>query len=162
MMRKDLTCPIGDGILNIRSGAVILYDGKLLCSHKEDVSYDWLPGGRIKLHESSEEALHRELSEELGMDLPIERLLFIHENFFTDHASGQMFHEICFYYLICEDACADLAKRDCFIHTEADGERNVYRWVDLAELCMEDIRPAAIAEAIETLPAHPIRIVTKE
>lgn len=56
-----------------------------------------LPGGRPELHEDSSAALKREMIEELGIEVKIERLLFVSENFFVD--SGINCHEISFIYL---------------------------------------------------------------
>jgi 8-oxo-dGTP pyrophosphatase MutT (NUDIX family) len=49
----------------------------------------FLPRGKVQLHEATTEALLRELSEELGMDLQIGKLAWIIERFFLVSESSQ-------------------------------------------------------------------------
>ena len=48
--------------------------------------------------ELTEDTIGREMKEELGIDIEVERLLWIGESFFS--IEGVKFHELCFYYLI--------------------------------------------------------------
>ncbi|GAI02982.1 unnamed protein product, partial [marine sediment metagenome] len=49
----------------------------------EDLIDFWvLPGGSIKMFESSEEAIKREFQEEISVSIKVERLLWIVENSF--------------------------------------------------------------------------------
>ena len=87
MTGSDLTFRLRSGRFNLRVGAVILHEGRLLAMQDENAPYFYLPGGRIRLHETAEDALLRELREELAMDARILRPLWAHENFF--HLAGQ-------------------------------------------------------------------------
>ena len=87
MTAGDLTVRLPLGRFNLRVGAVILHEGRLLAMQDEHAPYFYLPGGRIRLHETAEDALLRELREELAMDARILRPLWAHENFF--HLAGQ-------------------------------------------------------------------------
>lgn len=57
--------------------AIIEYDGKILCMERDKgkynyVSFKWeFPGGKIEVGESKEDALKRELKEEMEMDIDI-------------------------------------------------------------------------------------------
>ena len=54
-------------------------------------------GGRIKFGETAEEAVVREVFEETGREMGIDRLGFIHENFFPGDSlkkQGNIVHEI--------------------------------------------------------------------
>lgn len=54
--------------------AVIERDGKLLLARRRDIGWWNLPGGGVELRESVEEGLRREVREELGVEIEIERL----------------------------------------------------------------------------------------
>ena len=51
---------------NYRVCAIMLSDGKILAMHDERSPYFYLPGGRVKLGETAEQAVVREVQEELG------------------------------------------------------------------------------------------------
>jgi 8-oxo-dGTP diphosphatase len=91
----DLTIPIGSVILNIRVALIIKTNkGIIFEKHKDD--YYFLVGGRIKAGESSEDALRREVFEELGIEINNFTLKSVIENFFV--FDSRNVHEICFVY----------------------------------------------------------------
>lgn len=80
-MNKDMSVVCNDGIINIRSGAIIMKDRKLLMvGNNRDYLYS--VGGRLKFGETAEEAVRREVFEETGVKMEIDRLGFVHENYF--------------------------------------------------------------------------------
>ena len=81
-MAQDICVPVGDGYVNVRVGAIIEKDGKILMVTNESVDYYYSVGGRIHLGESAGDAVRREVLEETGCALEIDRLGFIHEDFF--------------------------------------------------------------------------------
>ncbi len=83
-MGSDMTVPIDDGLLNIRVGAVIMRGGKFLMAGAENIDYLYSVGGRVQFGETAEEAIVREVYEETGVKMEIDRLGFIHENYFVD------------------------------------------------------------------------------
>lgn len=46
-MDRDMCVPCGDGVLNIRVGAIIMKNGKLLVAGKEGLDYLCSVGGRV-------------------------------------------------------------------------------------------------------------------
>lgn len=52
-----------------RAGALIIQDKKLLLVTNDSTEFYWTPGGRLELDETFEEALHRELDEELCLKI---------------------------------------------------------------------------------------------
>ena len=131
-MGKDITLPIEDGYVNVRVGAILEKNGKLLMVRNADLSYYYSVGGRIQFGESAEEAIRREVLEETGWDLEVEQLGFVHEDFFwSDSPSkqGKLIYEIGFYYYM--KTPADFEPR-CESLTE-DGTEERLEWVDPAE-----------------------------
>ena len=61
-------------IINV-VGAAIIKDGKVLCARRGEgkslAGYWEFPGGKIELHESARQALHREIEEELLCEVEI-------------------------------------------------------------------------------------------
>ncbi len=81
----------------LRACAVIYRDGKILMAKNEEDDYYYSVGGGVKHGETVEEAVIREVYEETGSRLEIDRLLFIHQNFFNHQFP---FHELAFYFLM--------------------------------------------------------------
>ena len=71
-MNKDMCVACDDGILNIRVGAIIMKDGKILMVGN-DRDYLYSVGGRVKFGETAEEAVVREVFEETGVQMEIDR-----------------------------------------------------------------------------------------
>lgn len=94
----DISFRTGEGRFNFRVGAIIIQDNQILMVRNHRDPYYYSVGGRVHLHETLEEAVLREVLEETGVPLEIEKLGFIHENFFTLEHSGEVFHEISFFY----------------------------------------------------------------
>lgn len=86
--------------LNVRVGAIIEHNNKFLVYRDNHAKYDYFIGGRIHLNESSLEAIHREISEELNETVDIERLLFVTENFFYEETLDLRYHELGYYFLV--------------------------------------------------------------
>ena len=100
-MNNDMCVACNNGILNIRVGAIITKDGKILMVGNERANYLYSVGGRIKFGETSEEAIVREVFEETGVKMEIDRLGFIHENYFYGDAPsnlGKLIYEISFFF----------------------------------------------------------------
>lgn len=97
---KDLSVMINDVKLNIRVGAIIKYQNKLLVERNKNVDFSVIPGGRIQTLETSLEALIRELNEELGIDLSNEKfeLASLIENYFN--FDNKKYHELYFVYKV--------------------------------------------------------------
>ncbi len=70
--------------------AIIVCDGKILCMQRGRTKYDYtsykweFPGGKIEDGETPEEALHREILEEMAMDVKVGRLVTTVSNSYPD------------------------------------------------------------------------------
>ena len=100
-MNSDCTVKIDDGFINLRVGAIIPKNGKMLMAEDGVHDYYYSIGGRIKFGENAEEAVIREIYEETGVKMEIDRLGYIHENYFLgdcDINRGKLIYEISFYF----------------------------------------------------------------
>lgn len=100
-MNNDMTVDCGGGLINIRVGAIIMKDNKVLMVGNERSDYYYSVGGRIKFGETAEEAVIREVYEETGIRMEIDRLGFIQENYFYGDAPtnlGKLIYEISFFF----------------------------------------------------------------
>lgn len=102
-----------DGVLNIRVGAIIMKDGKILMVGN-DRDYLYSVGGRVKFGETAEEAVVREVLEETGVQMEIDRLGFVHENYFYGDVPSnrnKLIYEISlFFYMKVPDAFAPISE----------------------------------------------------
>ena len=130
-MNKDMCVACDDGILNVRAGAIIMKDGKLLMvSNGGDYLYS--VGGRLKFGETAEDTVVREVLEETGVQMEIDRLGFVHENYFYGDAPSnlnKLIYEISFFfYMKVPDTFAPISES----FTE-DNSKEHLRWVSLDE-----------------------------
>lgn len=69
---------------NYRVCAIIVSENKILAMHDERSPYFYLPGGRVALGETAEQAVVREIREELSVTPKISRALWLNQAFFTE------------------------------------------------------------------------------
>lgn len=100
-MNNDLCVQTEGGILNIRVGAIIMRGDEFLMVENDRDEHLYSVGGRIKFGETAEEAVVREVFEETGVKMKVDRLGFIHENFFPGDSlakKGNIVHEFSFFF----------------------------------------------------------------
>ena len=151
----DVVLKTENGRFNFRVCGIIMNGGKLLAMHDENSPYYYLPGGRVKLHERVEDAILRELKEELDISAEIIRPLWVNQAFFVEEVSKDKFHEICFYFLIDTSKCALLKRGEKF--TRKDGKHTLtFEWLNIEELKDKYLYPEFIKKEIFNLPEYPI------
>ena len=124
MKNTDMTVPCDDGFINIRVGAIILKNGEFLMVGNSRVDYLYSVGGRIRFGETAEEAVIREVFEETGIKMEVDRLGFIHENYFYGDLlsrRGKLIYEVSyfFYMKVSEDfepVSSDFTEDGCKEH----------------------------------------------
>jgi len=149
----DLTFQTGEGIFNCRVCAVFLYRGKLLAMRDQRSPYYYLPGGRVRLRETMEQAVLREVREELGIEARIDRPLWLNQGFFTEDVSGEDYHELCLYFLM-DASETDLYERGETFSRQENGKTHVFHWLPLETLGEQYLYPVFIREKIRELPDH--------
>lgn len=140
------------GQFNYRVAAVIMRRDEVLLQIIGDQSYWCLPGGRVDFGESGEEAMRREIVEELGVELRIERLLWVVENIYRQR--GVRFHEASLYYLasLPEDS-PEAAATAPWKTLEEDGTPLLNQWHRVDELEGVNLLPNFLCTRLRNLPA---------
>ena len=147
----DISIKATAGEFNYRVAAMIVHEAHILVMQDEGIPHDYLPGGRVHLHEPAETALSRELREELDIDLPPHQLTFIAESFFT--IDSTRYHEMCLYFLM--ETPPELPIRGNRFTRVEGNEVHHFRWVKFEELRHLSFYPIFLKERIFTLPDHP-------
>ncbi len=97
-MKEDIKFSFGNSKFKYRVSGILIVDNKILTVQINNNGFYCLPGGHVEIMENTEEAIKREFYEETGIDINVEKLLYVTENFF-DGSLGH-FHELGFYYLL--------------------------------------------------------------
>lgn len=156
----DISFPLGEQIFNYRVAGLFIRDNQLLVMKDEKSPYYFLPGGRVKIGEKAEDAMLREVEEELGVKADIDRPLWLVQKFFIEEVSQQPYHEICLYFLMKLPADADFLSHNTFLSQE--GERlHQFSWISFEELQSAYFYPEFLKEKIVDLPEH-LTLLTAE
>ena len=147
----DISFKTGNEIFNYRVCAMMISDGKILAMHDERSPYYYLPGGRVAIGETAENAVIREVQEELGITSKIDRPLWLNQAFFTEDVDNIRFHELCIYFLM------DITETDIFSRgnafTTKEGNRtHAFEWLEFDRLKDEYFYPLFLKEDIYNLP----------
>ncbi len=149
----DISFKTEQGRFNYRVCAVITHENKLLAMHAESVPYYYLPGGRVTLHETAEQAVLREVKEELNIDARIVRPLWVNQGFFTEDVTGEQFHELCIYFLLDVSNTNLLERGSKFKGTEVHHSHE-FEWLPFERLKNEYLYPVFVKEQIYHLPQN--------
>lgn len=102
-MTRDISFTIENQRFRYRAAAVIIEEGAICLMQLASEDYLYSVGGAVRFGETTEEACLREVFEETGQQYEIDRLAYIHENFFSNSTGilkGLECHEICLGYLM--------------------------------------------------------------
>ena len=136
---------------NYRACAMIISENRILAMHDERSPYFYLPGGRVKMGETAEQAVVREIWEELGVNLKIVRPLWLNQAFFTEEVDGIRYHELCIYFLM-DSSNTDLSERGgSFIQVEGK-HTHTFEWLEFERLKNEYFYPIFLKKQIFNLP----------
>lgn len=147
----DIVYADGNDKFNYRVCAVIISNNKILAMHDEHSPYYYLPGGRVQMGETAEQAVIREIKEELNITPDIVRPLWLNQAFFTEDVDQLNYHEICIYFLMDISNTDLLKKGECFTLTEGRHIHN-FEWIPFERLKDEYFYPLFLKTEIYRLP----------
>ena len=130
MTQQDFRTKVGNTVFGVRATALILQNRKLLVTKDKDKYYTI--GGAIQVNERTEDAVVREVREELGVKAQAGQLAFVVENRFEQ--AGVHFHNIEFHYFV------DLLERAPLTMQE-DAKQLPCRWIALNQLHTVPLKP---------------------
>ena len=140
----------GKVLFNYRVAGIAL-DGDRVLLHRMEKDDFWaLPGGRGELLEVSRDTLQREMFEELGVEIRIERLVWVVENFFEHDEFA--FHEIGLYFLIVFPPASSVYEKSEAFEGEEEGVRLIFQWFPRHELEKVRLYPAFLRRSLRAIP----------
>jgi 8-oxo-dGTP diphosphatase len=77
-MTEAFTAMAASATFRIGVYAIILGEGTVLLAHRRDIDWWNLPGGGMEIGETVEEAMCREVREETGLEVEVERLVGVY------------------------------------------------------------------------------------
>lgn len=147
----DISYKTESGKFNYRVCAMIISDGKILAMHDERSPYFYLPGGRVKMGETAEDAVIREVRKELGVIAKIARPLWLNQAFFTEDVDHLRYHELCIYFLM-DISETDLLERGNEFTVNEGKKTHIFEWLDFDQLKEEYFYPLFLKKEIFNLP----------
>ena len=167
----DITIDVEDYKLNVRAAGVIIHNGKVLAHRNINSNHyalfatrrgygefkgGWeFPGGKIEPGETPQQALVREIKEELGKNIEITGYIATIENFFE--MKGSKYHEIMFIYKI--EFTDEEDKKIEYTMKNIEGKDYLqYEWLDLKKIDEYPLLPGAVKNILKEnkFPIHKI------
>lgn len=149
----DITLDDGNQKFNYRVSAVMIRDGKILAMLDERFGYFYLPGGRVQIGETAEQAVIREVQEEIGVTTKVIRPLWLNQAFFTLEEDGRKRHELCIYFLL-DVSQTDLSVRGKRFTTNEGDRTHQFEWLEFDRLKDVYFFPLFLKREIFNLPAE--------
>lgn len=146
----DIAYSKEQNVFKYRVCAVMLHDQKILAMKDECSPYYYLPGGKVMFGETAENAIKRELREELKIEAKIVRPLCLNQSFFTEDVNGMRYHELTIYFLIeAEDVLLERGER---FSIEEGKHLFDFEWLKIESLKNQYFYPLFLKETIDNLP----------
>lgn len=149
----DITLNVEDYLLNVRASGIIIHDNKILLHKNINEDHYALIGGRVAIGESSEEALKREIMEELGKEAQIIENLTTVENFFE--MKDKKYYEILFVHKLEFKDEEDKKILETIKNIEGK-DYLIYEWIDIDEIDKYPLKPKVIKDMLKNkeFPAY--------
>ena len=116
--------------------AVVIDKGNVLLLETKHTGKYWFPGGAVELGETLEESMKRELKEETGIEIEVEKFLKVNEIFFYYDPLDEAYHNFSFFYL-CKPKTTTLMADDL---VDPEEESIKPRWISLKDLTEDQMQ----------------------
>ena len=141
---KDISMLVDENIkYNFRVGLLLEREDEVFVEFNPKIDFTTLPGGRIKALESSKEGLRREMLEEMGIEININKLKMksLLENFFE--YNGVKYHEV---YILYSLKVSKNDKKYYDNKKNIDSEQSYYRWIKKDKLKEVNLLPEVLID----------------
>lgn len=143
-----------------RAGAIIKQGDSILMATNQQVDYLYSVGGAVQLGETAQQAVLREVLEETGVQMEVERLAAIHENFFcgylNEYGCEMDCHEVALYFLMKPADTSGLQSSGQSMY----GYKERLVWVPMADFDKANIYPDFLPQVFDSNEV--LHIVTRE
>lgn len=147
-MKYDCGFKKEDNWFRYRTGGILIHNNKMLFVKSGFGDYYYMIGGGVHLGETSDNCIEREIFEESGINVCVDHLAVVCENFFKGIGGmidGLHCHEIEFYYYMkILDDDLSICK-----HMTDEGEELV--WLPIEKIKTSNIKPAFIKHNIDKI-----------
>jgi len=155
----DISLEVDRGVFIHKVGAIIINDNNVLMVKNDGFPYYYTIGGRVKFGETSTDAVLRETLEETNVAFEIDRLAFIHENFFVaDFMENKFCHEIGLYYIMKKSNELD----NLLCNSAFKGFKEHLHWLPINKLSNYPIFPEFYKIELQNLKEEVVHFVTKD
>ncbi len=100
--------------------------------------------------EPASATIKREMQEELGIDIRIEKLLWIVENFFK--YNDKSYHELAFYFLISSPSDSAFYAQTKSFKCLEEGSDLIFQWHEVEALETIELYPKFLQKSLKSLP----------
>lgn len=158
MKKKDINIKIEDYILNCRAVAIIVNNDNILFQKRRQDEFWALPGGKIRVGETTKETVTRELKEELALNsFDVSDVSTVSEYFFE--FGIDKYHQFIFGHKVLIKDDEWILKDNEFDGIEKDGNL-IFKWFKMSELDKAPIKPDFLKEQLENINKKELQFVT--
>lgn len=135
----DFRAKIDHHMFGVRATALMVRDGKIYLAKSPEGKY-YCIGGAIAVGETTEQAVQREVREEVGCDVTVDQLAFVVENQFELY--GMKYHQMEFHYLVTPVT----EPQEVMVE---GGRSRTCEWVSIDDLPDLNLNPAFLRTALK-------------
>ena len=144
---RDILIKTASSVFSLRAAALVLHDGKVLLCHYDDrpnTPFWFFPGGKVKLNESTSEAITREFLEEIKVGISCGPLVWLAERF--TYTQLTVSHEIALYMRASITDGAVLEQNVAI--PSLDDPKLSFQWIELSNVHALNLLPLFAKEAL--------------
>lgn len=145
------------GRFGYRVAGILTKNNKVLLQNAEIDDFWSLPGGAINLFETFEQAIKREIMEEIQVRVRVKRIVWILENFFE--YQNEKYHSLEVGIILSPlDSKEKLAMEEFYgieehYHPEKYGKlKLIFKWFSIDELDNLNLKPEILKQELKSLP----------